>query len=202
MKLINKYFPELSDLQQAQLQKYSELFCEANKTVNMVSRKDIEHFEEHHLLHCLAMAKVFSFPAGTSVVDVGTGGGLPGIPMSIMFPQTQFVLVDSIGKKIAKVNEFIGELGLDNVKAVWGRVEQLPGKFDMSIGRAVTNLPDFLNLVKPVLRKGSPLPRLVYIKGGEVMEEVHACSKKYEIFEISTLFEEEFFETKKVVVVY
>lgn len=202
MKLIAKYFQGLNELQQAQLQKYAELFADANKMVNMVSRKDMENFEERHLLHSLAMAKVFSFPTGVKVVDVGTGGGLPGIPLAILFPQTEFVLVDSIRKKIAKVEEFVGELGLDNVKAVWGRVEQLPQKFDMSIGRAVTSLPDFLTLVKPVLRKGSPLPKVVYLKGGDVMEEIHACSKKYEIFEITTLFEEEFFETKKVVVVY
>ena len=202
MKLISKYFPALSERQKWQLEQYMFLFAEANQLVNMVSRKDMEHFEEHHLLHSLAIAKVFHFPPQARVVDVGTGGGLPGIPMAIMFPETHFSLVDSVGKKIDKVNSFIDALELKNATAYWGRIEQMKETFDLSIGRAVTNLPDFLNLVKPVLSQRKNYPRLVYIKGGDVMEEVHSCAKKYDIFEINTFFEEDFFDTKKVVVVY
>ena len=202
MDLINKYFPELSDLQKEQFTQLKALYEDWNAQINVISRKDTEHFYERHVLHSLAIAKVCEFYPAAQVLDIGTGGGFPGIPLAILFPQTDFTLVDSIGKKIKVVNEVTTSLGLKNVKAEHERAEQLKVSFDFIVSRAVTQMPRFMTWTRGKIRKGvsagSKASGILYLKGGDLKEEL-ASFQHAKTYDLSRFFSEEFFETKKVV---
>ncbi len=202
MDLINKYFPQLSGEQQEQFAKLEGLYEEWNAQINVISRKDTEHFYERHVLHSLAIAKVCEFYPGAQVLDIGTGGGFPGIPLAILFPQADFTLVDSIGKKIKVVNEVAAALGLENVKAEHQRAEQLKVSFDFIVSRAVTQMPRFMTWTRGKIRKGvsagSKANGILYLKGGDLSEEL-ASFQRAKLYDLSRFFKEGFFETKKVV---
>lgn len=200
--ILEKYFPELDEQKLILFQQAEQLYLDWNSKINLISRKDTEQLMERHILHSLSIAKVIRFETGTKILDVGTGGGFPGIPLAIMFPQAKFHLIDSIGKKIKVVKDIAQELGLKNVTADQIRAENVKGHFDFVVSRAVTRLPEFSNWIKgKVIKKGfNKLPNgVLYIKGGDVLEEIVNTRKKYEIFEISQFYDEDFFETKKVV---
>lgn len=202
MERIVSYFPELTSLQQERLARLGGLYREWNEKINVISRKDIDALYVHHVLHSLAIAKVISFRSGTRVMDVGTGGGFPGIPLSILFPETEFYLIDSIAKKIKVVNEVVAALGLENVTAEQKRVETVPEKFDFIVSRAVTAFPDFLKLIKNKIRPGqeNTLPNgVLYLKGGDFEDEIKPYRNRVRIYAISDFFSEDFFETKKVI---
>ena len=205
MELILKHFPDLTETQQAQFAQLGELYAYWNERVNVVSRKDIDNLYEKHVLHSLGIAKVHTFKAGTRVLDVGTGGGFPGIPLAILFPDTQFHLVDSIGKKIMVVNEVSRALGLKNLKADHMRAEQAKGPYDFVVSRAVTRLKAFYPWVKNNISEGfeSGLKHgILYLKGGDLKDEIKESKlKRVKQFDLSDHFKEEFFETKKVVYV-
>ncbi len=204
MEQILKYFPDLTPLQKKQFEQCLPLYKHWNEQINVISRKDIDQLFERHLLHSLAIAKVISFKKGTKVMDVGTGGGFPGIPLAILFPETEFLLVDSIGKKIKVVNEVAAALELKNVKGIHSRAEAIEGKFDFVVSRAVTSLPEFLNWVKDkylVNSFNSLSNGLLYLKGGNLDEEIASVRGKTTLYSLSDYFKEEFFETKKVVYV-
>ena len=202
-KLILKYFPGITEAQKDQFSQLKELYDFWNQQINVISRKDMDNFYLHHVLHSLAIAKVVNFKAFTEIMDAGTGGGFPGIPLAIMFPKVKFYLVDSIGKKIKVVNEVVQSLALKNVEAEQLRMEQVNRTFDFIISRAVTSLPDFLkwtsykfhNKSFNEIRNG-----ILYIKGGEIQKELNEIKKfKKKVYNISDYFEDEFFETKKIV---
>ena len=201
MKEITKYFINLSERQLEQFDKLSHLYSEWNDKINVISRKDMDELYERHVLHSLGIAKVQTFLPGAQVMDIGTGGGFPGIPLAILFPETNFLLVDSIGKKITVVKEVAQALDLKNVQAIQERAENVKGEFDFIVSRAVTRMDDFTKWTKHKIRKKS-LHELsngiLYLKGGDLTEELQHFPKA-KIFELSTYFEEAFFETKKVV---
>lgn len=198
MQIILKYFPHLTAIQIQQFSKLKELYTFWNSQINVISRNDIEHLYERHVLHSLGIAKVTHFGSGLKVMDVGTGGGLPGIPLAILFPETKFYLIDSIGKKIKVVQSVIDELRLENVKTEQIRSEQVSGKYDFIISRAVTELPAFMKMIKGKLSLNG---QIIYLKGGDFTEELQNISKPYKIYPLSNFFDEAFFETKKVVVI-
>jgi len=201
MDLILKYFPDLTEKQIEQFNKVGDLYKEWNDQINVVSRKDIDEIYTNHILHSLAIAKVMKFEDGSDVLDVGTGGGLPGIPLAILFPNVNFHLVDSIGKKIKVVQGVANGLGLTNVKAKQKRAEELHHHYDFVISRAVTAMPRFAEWIRGKFKKDSlnPLPNgLLYLKGGDLTEELKDFPNA-ELHNISDFFEEDFFETKKVV---
>ena len=201
MELIKKYFSELTEEQLFQFSRLEDLYKDWNLKINVVSRKDIDELYLRHVLHSLGIAKVQQFKPGSKILDVGTGGGFPGIPLAIMFPECEFHLVDSIGKKIKVVDEVTEGLGLQNVKSFNERVEDLDGQYDFIVSRAVAVMPTFVRWVKGKIEKTSKHDRrngILYLKGGDLSEEL----KEYrtaEIFELSDYFEEDFFDTKKVV---
>ena len=200
--LIEKYFDTLSAEQREQFARLGEVYQEWNSKINVISRKDMEHVYLHHILHSLAIAKVCQFEDGAHVLDVGCGGGFPSVPLAIMFPNVQFTACDSIGKKIRVVEGVCQAIGIKNIRTVNGRVEQLKEKFDYIVSRAVTDMPTFVGWVRGMVRKGQcgTLPNgILYLKGGDLTEELLASRRKWERHYISTLFEEEFFETKQVV---
>lgn len=200
--LIQKYFKELTDQQIAQFDQLYELYSFWNSQINVISRKDIDELYERHILHSLGIAKFCTFKAGERILDVGTGGGFPGIPLAILFPETQFHLVDSIGKKIKVVTEVALALGLTNVKASHLRAEQIADKYDFVVSRAVTRLIDFYPWVKGKFNKDSKnaiANGILYLKGGDLKEEISESRLKAELYPLSAYFEEEFFETKYVV---
>jgi len=202
MLKILKYFPNLTPEQIILFEKMEPLYRDWNEKINLISRKDIDSLYEKHILHSLAIAKIISFRPGTKILDVGTGGGFPGIPLAILFPACQFVLIDSIGKKIKVVQAVAEELGLKNVTAVLGRVEEMKEEFDFVISRAVTTFPTFVALVKKnVSRKAqNALPNgIIYLKGGDFQEEIKDFKRNVEVTDIANFFDEPFFETKKVV---
>lgn len=203
MERISHYFPSLSTLQVAQFSKLLNLYTIWNNQINVISRKDLDNFYERHVLHSLGIAKVYSFQPGTTVLDVGTGGGFPGIPLAILFPETNFVLVDSIGKKIKVVNEVATALGLTNVQAHHLRAEQVKGTFDFVISRAVTAMPVFVDWVKNKIKKGKASDGfsngILYLKGGDLTEEFKGLPGKFKEYPLSNYFSEDFFETKKVI---
>ncbi|MDC3336649.1 16S rRNA (guanine(527)-N(7))-methyltransferase RsmG [Flavobacteriales bacterium] len=204
MKIIQKYFPDLSDRQCNQFIQLKTLFEEWNAQINLVSRKDMENFYERHVLHSLSISKMLEFKTGTSILDVGTGGGLPGIPLAILFPECQFHLVDSIGKKIKVVNEITTSLELTNVVATHCRAEQVKDKYDFVVSRAVTRMSKFLPLVQNSIKQDNlnVLPNgILYLKGGDLREEMQEIDSDYDVLELNGIFDEEFFETKKVVYV-
>ena len=195
VSLILKYFPEITDEQKQQFEKLEQLYTEWNEKINVISRKDMDGLYQKHILHSLGIAKVMPFADGTKVLDVGTGGGFPGIPLAILFPEVSFTLIDSIGKKI-KVVEAVSEgLGLKNVTAVHGRAEKLKEKFHFVVSRAVTQMPEFLRWLKGKFNEKHN--GVLYLKGGDLAEEL--AGLRCEIFQLKNYFEEEFFDTKKVV---
>ena len=200
VSLILKYFPEITDEQKKQFEKLEQLYTEWNEKINVISRKDMDGLYEKHILHSLGIAKVMPFADGTKVLDIGTGGGFPGIPLAILFPEVSFTLIDSIGKKI-KVVEAVSEgLGLKNVTAVHGRAEKLKEKFHFVVSRAVTQMPEFLRWLKGKFEKEQFNEKhngVLYLKGGDLVEEL--AGLRCEIFQLKNYFEEEFFDTKKVV---
>ena len=202
MELLLKYFPTLTPTQVTQYTQAVSLYEEWNARINVISRKDMEHFVLHHLLHSLGIAKIHPFSVGLKVLDVGTGGGFPGIPLAILYPEVSFHLVDSIGKKIKVVQEVATALGLTNVTYQQARVETLEGQYDYIVSRAVTQMADFYkltkHLLKPVTNKGDKRV-ILYLKGGDLTEEL-AAFPSATVYNLSEVFEEDFFETKKVVV--
>jgi 16S rRNA (guanine527-N7)-methyltransferase len=202
MELINKYFPELTSTQRDQFGQLNELYQFWNARVNVISRQDIDTLYERHVLHSLGIAKVMEFKPGTSVLDVGTGGGFPGIPLAILFPESSFHLVDSIGKKIRVVQEIAGSLGLTQVKAEQIRAEKLTDDYEFVVSRAVTRITPFVGWVRKNISRNSfhPLRNgILYLKGGDLTEELSELNMKTKTYELSDYFEEDFFETKKVV---
>jgi 16S rRNA (guanine527-N7)-methyltransferase len=200
--LIEKYFPPLTEKQKQQFQQLGELYNHWNAQINLISRTDMDNLYEKHILHSLAIAKVVNFKDFTEILDVGTGGGFPGIPLAIMFPNVQFHLIDSIGKKIKVVNEVATALGLTNVRAEQMRAEQVQGEYDFIVSRAVTRLLPFYGWVKGkvnINNYNSVRNGILYLKGGDLKEEIKELGKKAKVIEISNYFEEEFFETKKIV---
>jgi 16S rRNA (guanine527-N7)-methyltransferase len=203
-ELILKYFPDITPLQQQQFEALPALYTHWNSQINVISRQDIDQLYERHVLHSLGIAKVISFLPGESVLDVGTGGGFPGIPLAILFPETRFSLVDSIGKKIKVVNEVATALGLKNLKAQHLRAEQVNEQFDFVVSRAVTRLKDFYPWVKGKFNKQSKntLPNgILYLKGGDLEQEIAESGLTVRQLYLKNYFEEDFFETKQVVYV-
>ena len=201
MDLIKKHFPNLTSQQLDQFQSMQELYKDWNLKINVVSRKDIEELYLRHVLHSLGIAKVQSFNPGSKILDVGTGGGFPGLPLAVLFPESEFHLVDSIGKKIKVVDEVTAGLGLTNVKTTNSRVEEVKGEYDFIVSRAVAIMPSFVAWVKGKTAKNSNHELkngILYLKGGDLAEELKTY-KTAKIFSLSDYFEEEFFETKKVV---
>lgn len=201
MEAIKTYFPDLTPQQLTHFEMLKPLYEQWNAKINVISRKDTDFFYQRHVLHSLAIAKVQLFLPESQVLDVGTGGGFPGVPLAILFPQTQFMLVDSIGKKIKVVEEVVQALGLTNVTAVQTRVEQVNQEFDFIVSRAVTQMPEFVKWVKRKIKKESKHSLkngILYLKGGDLTKEL-AAYEKVQLFPISDFFSEEFFETKKVV---
>jgi 16S rRNA (guanine527-N7)-methyltransferase len=202
LEIILKYFKDLSPEQIDRLGALEAIYTDWNAKINVISRKDIDELYLKHVLHSMAIAKVITFKPGTSIIDVGCGGGFPGIPLAILFPEVQFTLVDSIGKKIKVVNEVAAAIGLTNVKGVNERAEKLNQKFDFVISRAVTAFPQFVELSKNLIspKHKNAIPNgILYLKGGDFEEEIAPFRKKVEIFSIQTFFEEDFFETKKLI---
>ena len=201
MNLLLKYFPNLTQLQISQFSQLQELYKDWNLKINVVSRKDIDELYLRHVLHSLGIAKVVQFKPNTKVLDVGTGGGFPGIPLAILFPETQFHLVDSIGKKIKVVNDVSEGLGLQNIKTTQGRVEEIKGTYDFIVSRAVAQMETFVFWTKGKINKKQQHPiknGILYLKGSDLSDEL----KKYTsatIYNLPDYFAEDFFETKKVV---
>ncbi len=205
-ELVFKYFGGLSDIQREQFTQLGALYEAWNAKINVISRKDMDNFYLHHVLHSLAIAKVVSFTDYTEIMDAGTGGGFPGIPLAILFPKVRFFLADSIGKKIKVVKEVATSLGLKNVKAEQLRMEQVNHTFDFIISRAVTSLPDFLRWTGYKFHKSShnPIPNgILYLKGGDIAAELNALKRvKKKVYPIDDYYTEGFFDTKKVVHIY
>ncbi|WP_372773242.1 16S rRNA (guanine(527)-N(7))-methyltransferase RsmG [Mangrovibacterium sp.] len=202
MDIIRKYFTDLDETQIRRFSQLGDLYAEWNEKINVVSRKDIDQLYERHVLHSLGIAKVTGFVPGSRVMDVGTGGGFPGIPLAIMFPETEFMLVDSIAKKISVVNAVASELGLTNVKAEQHRAEKVKGQFDFVVSRAVTAFPKFVSLVRTKvsgIQKNEFANGILYLKGGDFDDELEQFKSKISLFHLKDYFEEEFFETKKVI---
>ncbi len=200
MEIIKKYF-ELTPKQEEQFKALQPLYEDWNSKINVISRKNMDKLYEQHVLHSLGIAKVIDFSPGADVLDVGTGGGFPGIPLAILFPETNFHLVDSIGKKLKVVNGVKDTLGLENVKTTHTRVENIKDQYDFIVSRAVTKMPDFVKWVKGKIKKESNHPLkngILYLKGGDLTEELSPY-KNVKIFPLSDYFDEDFFQTKKVV---
>lgn len=204
MEYILKYFKNLTDEQQKQFAALDELYHDWNSKINVISRKDIDNLYEHHVLHSLSIAKVINFKPGTAVMDLGTGGGFPGIPLAILFPETNFLLVDSVRKKTLVCNEVITGLGLKNVEVRWCRAEEVKEKFDFVVSRAVMPLDDLVKLIRKNMDKKqtNALPNgLICLKGGELEHETLSYKSRTLITPVSEFFDEEYFTTKSVVYV-
>ena len=204
MEFINKYFPNITNEQRERFAQLDSLYRDWNSKINVISRKDIDNLYEHHILHSLGIARLLSFKPGTRVMDLGTGGGFPGIPLAIMFPEVHFNLVDSIGKKIRVCDEVRTALGLTNVTTEWTRAENVKDKYDFVVSRAVMPLTDLVRLIRKNIAKDShnAMPNgLICLKGGELQHEVMPMKSHTLITDLSDYFEEEFFETKKIVYV-
>jgi len=200
-EIIFENFPNLSEDQKRRFEKLEELYKDWNQKINVVSRKDIDELYLRHVLHSLGIAKFIQFKESSSVLDVGTGGGFPGIPLAIFFPEVEFTLVDSIGKKIKVVNEVVEGLQLTNVKTINARVEEIPDRFDFIVSRAVAAMPTFVHWVKGKIKKESKHDirnGILYLKGGDLQDELKEY-RNAEIFELTNYFKEDFFETKKMV---
>jgi 16S rRNA (guanine527-N7)-methyltransferase len=201
-EVIFSYFPDLTDFQKSQFSRLFPLYQEWNEKINVISRKDIDNLYINHVLHSMSIAKIISFKAGTRVLDVGTGGGFPGIPLAILFPDTEFHLVDSIGKKITVVRNVAEGIGLHNVKPEQVRAEQIKGEYDFIVSRAVTRLKEFYGWVNRKVKKESKhslYNGILYLKGGDLDDELAELKKPHQVIELSQYFVEEFFQTKKIV---
>jgi len=201
MELISQNFPELTEKQLNQFSKLEDLYADWNAQINVISRKDIEALYVKHVLHSLGIAKIQPFLPGSKILDVGTGGGFPGIPLAIMFPETQFVLVDSIGKKIKVVEAVAEALGLQNVTAIHARAEKVQGEFDFIVSRAVTKMDDFVKWVRKKIRRKNKHQLkngVLYLKGGDLSEELQNFPSA-KLYDLTDYFDDPFFETKKVV---
>ena len=204
MDIILKYFPNISEEQKKQFAALYDLYVDWNSKINVISRKDIENLYLHHVLHSLAIAKLIQFTDGTKIMDVGTGGGFPGVPLAILFPKCEFLLVDSIGKKIKVATEVSEAIGLKNIQFRHCRAEEEKGKFDFVVSRAVMPLPDLVKIVKKNISKDqhNALPNgVICLKGGNLDSELTPFKKNAEADDLSMYFEEEFFKTKKIVYV-
>ena len=202
MELILKYFPNLTESQKFQFESLYALYIEWNEKINVISRKDIENLYEHHVLHSLAIAEIIRFQPGTTILDVGTGGGFPGIPLAILFPEVKFVLIDSIGKKIKVGSEVSTAIGLNNITLKHERLQEEKEKFDFVLSRAVMPLGELMKLAKKNISKNqmNALPNgLICLKGGEMQQEVLPFKHVVEIYDISDFFQEDYFVTKKAV---
>lgn len=200
-EIIEKYF-DITDYQREQFKALGTLYEEWNTRINVVSRKDMEHLYTRHILHSLAIAKVCQFEAGAKVIDIGCGGGFPSVPLAILFPEVEFVGVDSIGKKIRVVEGVKEGAKIENLRALNCRAESVGEKFDYVVSRAVTEMARFMPWAWPLLRKGhqGTLPNgILYLKGGDLAEELAATRRRWDIYDIRTMFEDEFFDTKRVV---
>ncbi|MFH1000827.1 MAG: 16S rRNA (guanine(527)-N(7))-methyltransferase RsmG [Bacteroidota bacterium] len=206
LEIIQKYFPEISSFQLDKLSMAFELYADWNSKINLISRNDMEFIVERHFLHSLSLAKVIRFMPKTRIMDVGTGGGFPGIPLAIMFPKVDFYLIDTIGKKIRVVQDVIEKLELKNVKAEQKRAENVKNQqFDFIVSRAVTQLPEFVTWVNNTIsnrQKNTLKNGILYLKGGNVLEEIAYTNMNYQIFELNKYFDEVFFETKKLIHLY
>jgi 16S rRNA (guanine527-N7)-methyltransferase len=201
MDIIHQYFPDISEIQKRQFQQLEALYEDWNSKINVVSRKDIDELYERHVLHSLGIAKVISFSPKSKILDVGTGGGFPGIPLAIMFPESQFYLVDSIGKKLKVVDGVAESLGLKNVRTIHARAEDIKGEFDFIVSRAVTAMPTFVGWVKHKVAKkqNNELKNgILYLKGGDLVDELQIF-RTTTVYNLSDFFKEDFFDTKKVV---
>lgn len=201
MELLLSYFPHLTEIQIEQFKKLRNLYEDWNSKINVISRKDIDELYTRHVLHSLGIVKVHEFKKGSKILDVGTGGGFPGIPLAIMYPEVDFYLIDVIAKKIKVVNEVANALGLKNVKAEQKRAELVKEKFDFIVSRAVTNMPDFVTWISDKVKKESNHELkngILYLKGGDLTEELSTFPKAIQ-HNLRDFFKEEFFETKKVV---
>jgi 16S rRNA (guanine527-N7)-methyltransferase len=199
--LIIKYFPNLSEEQNAQFSQLAELYKDWNSKINVISRKDIDELYLRHVLHSLGIAKVVEFKAGSNILDVGTGGGFPGVPLAILFPESKFHLVDSIGKKLKVIDEVTEALGLANIKTTHSRAETIEENFDFIVSRAVTAMPVFVEWIKRKVKKKQlhdVKNGILYLKGGDLTEELRSLPKAT-LYNLNDYFEEDFFETKKVV---
>jgi 16S rRNA (guanine527-N7)-methyltransferase len=199
---IKKYFPDLSSLQLQRLEQLQPFFIEWNARINLISRKDMDQFFLHHVLHSLSLLKVVRFTSGTRIMDVGTGGGFPGIPLAICLPECEFLLVDSIGKKIKVVQTLIEHLSLSNVKAHCERAEKIDSSFDFIVSRAVTALPVFWQLVRRKINPGgfNDIPNgVLYLKGGDIHEELATLKAAHKVYPLASYFKESYFETKCLV---
>jgi 16S rRNA (guanine527-N7)-methyltransferase len=204
ISIITNYFPNLTEKQKDQFSQLKALYADWNEKINVISRKDIDNLYINHVLHSLGIAKVETFKPGSSILDVGTGGGFPGIPLAILFPETSFHLVDSIGKKITVVKGVAESIGLTNVKAEQIRAEQIKGEYDFIVSRAVTQIKEFYGWIHRKTKKDSVhqlYNGILYLKGGDLTEELGALKKPYTTYNLSDYFAEDFFETKKVVYV-
>lgn len=202
MNIIKKYFPDLTHKQLEQFSALGDLYANWNEKINVISRKDIDQLYERHVLHSLGIAKVIRFEPGTSIMDVGTGGGFPGIPLAIMFPETRFFLVDSMAKKISVVNGVKDSLKLANVTAQQQRAEKINGQFNFVVSRAVTAFPKFVSLVRKKLdksQKNKLANGILYLKGGDFDDELKPFKNQFRVYQLSDYFEEDFFETKKLI---
>ncbi len=203
-ELIFGYFPNLTDLQKGQFTRLQSLYEEWNAKINVISRKDIDNLYLNHVLHSLGIARFTQFKPEADILDVGTGGGFPGIPLAILYPDTRFHLVDSIGKKITVVQNVAAAIGLKNVRAEQIRAEQVKGEYDFIVSRAVTRLKEFYGWIHRKVKKQSDhdvYNGILYLKGGDLTEELAELKKPHQVFELSTVFSESFFETKKIVYV-
>jgi 16S rRNA (guanine527-N7)-methyltransferase len=201
MLLIQKYFPNLTAIQLKQFEALQGLYEDWNSKINVISRKDIEALYLRHVLHSLSIAKLIQFQAGSKILDIGTGGGFPGVPLAILFPDVTFHLVDSINKKLKVVNGVAESLGLENIYTTHSRAELIKGQYDFIVSRAVTTMPDFVGWVKNRVAKKSVHPiknGILYLKGGDLTEELKIYSKAT-LYDLNAFFEEDFFETKKIV---
>lgn len=203
-QLILKYFPDISEIQKDQFSKLLSIYTEWNNQINVISRKDTDNFYERHVLHSLGIAKIQKFEDNSDILDIGTGGGFPGIPLAILYPNCNFLLVDSIGKKIKVVKEVAKTLNLTNVTAIHERAENINQQFDFIVSRAVTAMPAFLKWTKDKFKKKSVHDLkngILYLKGGDLTEEMKGVKKFYKTYDLKNIFEEVFFDTKKVVYV-
>jgi 16S rRNA (guanine527-N7)-methyltransferase len=204
VQLILKYFPDLTEKQIEQFSKLLEVYTFWNNQINVISRKDTDNFYERHVLHSLGIAKIMQFKDGADIMDIGTGGGFPGIPLAILYPNCNFTLVDSIGKKIKVVNEVAAAIGLTNVTGIHERAENIDKQFDFIVSRAVTAMPDFIKWINGKFKKKSVHDfknGILYLKGGDLKEEMKGVNRYFYMHNLPDHFSEEFFETKKVVYV-
>jgi 16S rRNA (guanine527-N7)-methyltransferase len=204
MDTIKKYFPDLTDTQLQQFALLEALYADWNAKINVISRKDIDNFYEHHVLHSLAIAKAVSFVPRTRILDVGTGGGFPGVPLAILFPESSFLLVDSIGKKLRVIDDIAEKVGLTNVQTLHDRAENVPGEFDFATSRAVTRLNEAWRWVSPKISaesKNSIANGLLYLKGGDISTEL-PVGVPMQRFELSEWFNEEYFSEKALIHLY